>query len=165
VWAPRHGSETPGGSCWHCVCVHQGRNASMQPIAPFGTLRQRTASCGRGWQPWQRLAAKANAVPAWRVPLRRAMYRTSPLHGARAIGFERPAWGTCEFLRRLVQCRAVAKPREWPQTSTLITCLVQPWRCNQDWKLRGAIERGSSRPVVGRKPRVITYFRALAACT
>ena len=49
-----------------------------------------------------------------RLPLRRARYLTSPLYEARAIGFEGPAWGTCEFLRRRAQCPAVAELRNGP---------------------------------------------------
>ena len=102
-----------------------------------------------------------------RLPLRRAVFLTSPLYGARANGFEGPTWGTCEFLRRLGAMPGSRRTvRTGRQTSTLITCLVQPWCCNREWKLRGAGERQWSRvPIVTIKRRRKSSTEILHALT
>jgi hypothetical protein len=60
--------------------------------------------------------------------------RTSPLHGARAAGFEGPAQGTYAFLRRRAMRPAVPGLATEPATPSLISCLVQPGCCNRDQK-------------------------------
>jgi len=54
---------------------------------------------------------------------------------------EEPAWGTREFLRRRAKpgsrLALLAAPTAW----TLISCLVQPGRCNREPKARAVVER------------------------
>jgi hypothetical protein len=68
--------------------------------------------------------------------------------------FERPTWGTHEFLRRRAQGPAVVGSVDGRVTSTLISCLVQPGCCNRNEK-RAAWSKGRGQdvPIVTTKRR------------